>query len=224
VGLEGGPGVAHDVQHRAHRATGPPASTYQRARCHAKTVLGPQDDRRVLAQADPQAGGRRRGEHARADRASARRAAEEEPKRLLERRLSDRWSRSSRRAKSRSSSSPSATECGQSSCRWNVGASLSRRSTRTGRRHGASGKPSCAIIAAVAFPVWPALVLDPQPAWVERLLEERFAHALHVILDPHAPAPVVVGRSGSAPRTTIAFRTSRFCVLDTRLNGTALPR
>jgi|HubBroStandDraft_6_1064221.scaffolds.fasta_scaffold05499_2 hypothetical protein len=98
----------------------------------------------------------------------------------------------------------------------------------------------------------PTLVLDPQPAWVERLLEERrrsgadrrdevwegvlhvipppsveherFAHALHVILDPHAPAPVVVGRSGSAPRTTIAFRTSRFCVLDTRLNGTALPR
>ena len=72
----------------------------------------------------------------------------------------------------------------------------------------------------------PTLVLDPQPAWVERLLEERrqsgadrrdevwdgilhvipppsveherLAHGLHVLLDPHASAAhlVVVGTVG----------------------------
>jgi Uma2 family endonuclease len=72
----------------------------------------------------------------------------------------------------------------------------------------------------------PTLVLDPQPAWVERLLEERrrsgadrrdevwegvlhvipprgveherLAHQLHVLLDPHASAAnlVVVGTIG----------------------------
>jgi Uma2 family endonuclease len=81
-------------------------------------------------------------------------------------------------------------------------------------------------VAAVAFPDMPTLVLDPQPAWVERLLEERrrsgadrrdevwdgilhvipppsveherLAHALHVLLDPHAVAVnlVVVGTVG----------------------------
>jgi Uma2 family endonuclease len=115
---------------------------------------------------------------------------------------------------------------GQSLCRWNAEASSSGRSTAMARRGRASAKPELGRRGGASLRDMPTLVLDPQPAWVERLLEERrrsgadrrdevwegvlhvipppivehdrLAHSLHVVLDPHASAVnlVVVGTVG----------------------------
>jgi hypothetical protein len=82
---EDGPGVAQDVQQRACGAAGPARRAYERARRRAKAVLGPQDNRGVLAQSDPQAAGESEASTRELTERQHDVAADEEPKRLLER-------------------------------------------------------------------------------------------------------------------------------------------